>query len=201
MARWKYAVVAAAIAPALALAAIACDDDDDDTAQGETTASQQSIDTLQARVQRNEMLFAVISLGGLGLHDMDEALNDEQTIDSSFAPNTRTAIRLLALTDWDSEFAADAEEVEGHAVDLLQALEDEDIDAAGDAAAALHDTEHDLSNAVWAVLAADLPPDAGGVEQEDHGEETPGAGETPASGTPSGTGTPRGGTPTAAATP
>ncbi len=172
MFRIKHAVIAAALISIVAFGA-ACSDD----AKTESSASQSDIEALNARVERIDMMHAVIGLSKLGLHDMAVAL-EEGTIESSFAPNTRTAIRLLALTEWPDDLAADAETVRGHAVDLLKALQDEDVDAAAGAAAALHDSEHDFSNDAWAILAAGLPPDAGGVEAPDEGSETPEAGET-----------------------
>jgi hypothetical protein len=177
LARFKHALAAAALISALALAAFgaaACDDDN--SAQSENGASQQTVDQLTTTVQRNQMMTSIITLDSLGLHGIDETLA-EGTVESSFAPAARTAVRLLALTDWDSSVASDAETVHGHAVDLLVALEAEDVEAASAAATELHDGEHDLSHDVWAILAADLPPDAGGVEEE-HGDETPAAGET-----------------------
>lgn len=172
MFRIKHAVIAAALLSAMALAA-ACSDD----ANTDSSAQQSDIDALNARIERLDMMHAVIGLSKLGLHDMDESLA-AGTIESSFSSNTRTAIRLLALTEWPSDLAADADTVEGHAVDLLKALADEDVDAASDAATALHDGEHDFSDEVWAILAADLPADAGGVEAHDESGETPAAGET-----------------------
>lgn len=171
-------LVAATAVPALVLGAAACSDDDN-TAQSENTASQASIDDLSARVERNEMIFAVVSISKLGLHDMDETLNDAGTIEPSFAPNTRTAVRLLALTDW-GEFQAEADTVRGHAEDLMTALADEDVDAAAAAAADLHDSEHDFNTAVWNVVAKDLKPEFGGPQPEEREESgTPTAGETP----------------------
>jgi hypothetical protein len=167
-------LVALAAITVIAGVAVACGDDDADSS---SNTSQETIDAVNARMQRNEMLFAVVHMRTLGLHAMDESLA-EGTIESSFSGNTQTAVRLFALTDWDPSLAADAEELRGHAVDLLQALRDEDVDAAAAAAKALHDGEHDFSNEVWAILAADLPADAGGVEAHDDGGETPAAGET-----------------------
>jgi hypothetical protein len=179
MARFTHVVVAAALLAALAFGAAACDDEDAPPATGSSNASQESIDQLAARVQRNEMLFATIALSKLGLHAMDDALNaDAPAIDPSYSRNTREAVRLLALTNWDTSVEEDAAAVHDHAVELLAALSEEDIAAAGDAATALHEGEHDLSNDVWAIVAKDLPPDAGGVESHDEGAETPAAGET-----------------------
>lgn len=172
MFRFKYAVIAAALLSVMAIA-VACGDD----AETDSSAQQSDVEALNARVERVEMMHAVIGLSKLGLHDMDVALQ-EGTIESSFSGNTRTAIRLLALTEWSPEFEDDAAAVEGHAVDLLRALEDEDLDAASAAALELHDTEHDFSAAVWAVLAADLAPDAGGVESHGDGDDAPADSDT-----------------------
>jgi hypothetical protein len=175
----KNAVLAALFVSVVALAGAACNDD----ADSNSSASQAEITEVSNRIQRNEMLYALTTLSTLGLHAMDESLA-EGTIDSSFARNTRTAIRMFALTNWDATLQEDAETLRGHAVDLLAALNDEDVEAAADAAHELHEGEHDFSDAAWAIVAKDLPPDAGGVEE--HEEEpagTPGAEGTPSAST------------------
>jgi len=177
MTRLTYVLLSGALVLGLALAGAACTDDDG--AESNSNASQQSVDDISARVQRNEMMHAIIELDSLGLHDMDETLNGTGEIDPSFAPKARTAVRLLALTDWGSH-QADADAAHEQAVALLQALEDEDVEAAADAASGLHDLEHDLSAAVWNELAADLPPDAGGPQEHDGGSRTPEPGATEA---------------------
>ena len=181
--RWLLAVAAVSM---LGLTAAACDDDDG--AESGTNASQQAVDAVSARVQRNEQMFALVSLSKLELHGMDESLADGM-VETSFVPNTRAAVRLLALTDWDTSVDADATAVHEHAVALLKALEAEDLDAASNAAHELHEGAHDLDRAVWAIIAKDLPPDAGGPQPEDeesaetpaadHGAETPEAAATP----------------------
>lgn len=166
MPRRKAGLLLAAIVPVALLFAVACGDDADSS----DSASQSSIDELSARVQRNEQMAAVLEMNKLGLHDMDESLA-AGTIESSFAPNTRTAIRVLALTDWEDDFSEDAGIVQEHAVDLLKALEDEDIAGAARHAKELHELGHDFTDAVWAKLAADLPADAGGVAPHDDAAE------------------------------
>jgi hypothetical protein len=176
----KFALVALAVTSALALFAAACSDDDNKTASGSSTASQASVDDLAATVQQNAEMFALITIGAIPLHDMDETIA-AGTIDPKFVPNTRTTVRVLALTDWDSSLKADADTVHGHAVDLLKALEDGDVEAAKDPAHELHEGWHEFSDEAWAVVAKDLPPDAGGVApDEDEEETTPAAGTTPA---------------------
>ncbi len=195
MPRMKHALLIAALLSTLAVFGAACSDDDGPTAESSSTASQSSIDALAAKFASSEQRTSIISLDGLGLHAMSDSLA-AGTIDTSFAPKTRLAIRLLALTDWDASLQADAKTVHDHAVDLLAALADEDSPSAAEASELLHDTEHDFSESVWAILAKDLPADAGGVEEHD---------EDSASGTPAAEGgeghDEDGETPTAEATP
>jgi hypothetical protein len=179
LARLKYALIAAVLLPILGLAAVACDDDNSNSADGSSNASQQSVDELSLKVQRNEEMQALLTLSGLGLHGMDESLA-AGTIDTTFRGKARTAIRVLALTDWEQQFSGDAATLQGHATDLYKALGDEDVEKAATAAHELHEAEHDFDDAVWAVLAAELPADAGGVEEEHEADETPEAGSTPA---------------------
>jgi hypothetical protein len=167
----KRALLTTCAIGALALSAAACNDDGDD-AESNDNASQESIDALALRVERNEQLFALTAMGQLGLHDMDEGLNDTGTIESSYTPNTRRAVRLLALTDW-GQFQDDAEDLRAHAETLLTALQDEDIEAAKDAAHELHEGEHEFSRAVMNELVKDLDPDLGGPEIEEESSETP----------------------------
>lgn len=160
MAARKHAMMFAAILLGVAIAATACSTGT--TTTSTSNASQTSVDQLAARTQRNEMLFAVVNVSALPLHEMSVSLNGGK-VDPTFVPMTRTTIRLLALTNWDTTLKGDADKVRGHAVDLLKALEDGNLDAAKDPADKLHDGYHDFSGKVWEVVAKDLPPDAGGV--------------------------------------
>jgi hypothetical protein len=178
MATLKRAIVLAALAAVVAVVGTACDDDNG--AQSENSTQQADVDTISARVQRNEMMFAIITLGNLGLHDIDETLNDTGVVDPEFAPSARAAVRLLALTDWAPDVQARADAAREEGVTLLKALEDEDVEAARPAATALHEEAHELDEEVWAILAADLAPDEGGVEEHED-EPTPAADGTPAS--------------------
>jgi hypothetical protein len=163
-----------------------------DNADSESSASQESVEQVMARVQRNEMITTLLTIGDIPLHDMDESIA-AGTIESNFIPDTREALRLLALTEWDSALADDAEAIRASAAELLAALRDGDVDAAAEPSAALHEGWHQFESDAWDVITADLPPGEGGPEPEedDHGEggmtptadETPGddhGGETPA---------------------
>jgi hypothetical protein len=171
-------VFVVALVAAAGLAAAGCSSDDTSKpASGSSTASQASVDDLNARIQRNEMMFALFNLSALPLHAMDESIA-AGTIETTYVPNARSAVRLLALTNWDSTLKAEAEIIRGHAVDLLKALDDGNVDAAKDPAHELHEGYHDFSDKAWAIVAKDLPPDAGGVPAHDDGEATPASGAT-----------------------
>jgi hypothetical protein len=164
---------------ALAVGAAACNDDGDD-AESNSTASQESIDALSATVTENEQFSSLLAFGTLGLHAMDEDLNETSVIESNYAPNTTKLIRILALTDW-GQFQDDAEDLRAHAEALLTALHDEDIETAKTEATAVHDGEHDFNKLVMNELVKDLDPELGGPDLEEHGggSATPGADETP----------------------
>ncbi len=169
-----------AIVAVTSVVAAACGDDTKN-ADSSSTASQASVEQLSARVQRNEMLFASVTIGALPLHAMDESLA-EGTAESTFVPAARSAVRIFALTDWDPSLKTEADTLHGHAVDLLKALDAGDVDAAKDPAHELHEGYHDFSDKVWAIVTKDLPPDAGGVSPHDEEAATPAAGTTPNSG-------------------
>jgi hypothetical protein len=179
-------VIAGLLIACLAVAAVACGDDD---AESQNNASQGAVDDIAARVQRNEMMVYVLTIGDAGLHGMDEGLGDSGVIEDNYVPNTRKAIRLLALTDWPDGLRATADELRATAVELLRTLQDGDAEAAAPLAAELHEGEHDFNAEVSEVLFGDLPADAGGVEEHDdqasespEASGSPDAGATPAEG-------------------
>jgi hypothetical protein len=166
-------------APAIAFAAVACSDD----ATSENSAQQSDVDSLSAQIQDNEVLFALKAVGDLHLHDLDEGIN-AGTIEDDYLPRARTVIRYFGLTDWPADLEADAEGVEEAAIQLVQALDDGDAEAAKAPATLLHDRWHDFEGPAWAEIGGDLPPEAGIDDTHDSGgSTTPGAGESPAADT------------------
>jgi hypothetical protein len=161
---------------ALAVGAAACRDDDADS---ESSAQQGDVDALTARVQRNEVLLALKTLGDLPLHDMDESIQGGEVGDR-FLPNARTAVRYLAITDWPDSLDADASALQGHAAALVRALDDGDVEAAKEPATELHEGWHDFSSAAWLEIGEGLPEEAGVEPHEEEG--TPEADGTAAPG-------------------
>ena len=167
----KHALVAALAIPALALAAAACNDDADSS----SSASQQAVEETNARIQRNEMIWATRELDSLPLHDLNEALDDlEANVPSDAIPTLRNAARILYVTNWDATLKADADAIHEHAVATIGALEANDREATADHMTELHEGWHDFSVTAWDHLAPDAVPEGAG---DDHGgETTPGTG-------------------------
>ena len=172
-------------AVAVLATAAACGDD----ADSNSSAQQSDIDTINATIQDNEVLFAIKAIGDLPLHDMDVAI-DAGTVEDDFLPIARDAVRYVAITDWPSALEEDAQAIEDAAVALVAALDEGDTEAAKQPATDLHELWHDFEDKAWAEIGEDLPPEAGiggthesGGEDEtpvseDHDEETPAAGGT-----------------------
>jgi hypothetical protein len=161
----KRATFIIAIVGVASILATACGSDTKN-ADSSSTASQASIEQLSARVQRNEMLFASVTLSSIPLHAIDESIAEGKA-ETTFVPTVRSVVRIFALTDWDASLKAEAEQIHGHAVDLLKALSDGDLAAAKDPSRELHEGYHQFADKVWAIVAKDLPADAGGVSQHD----------------------------------
>ena len=147
----RRAIVPSLVAAA-AIAFAACSDNNADTS---STAQQSDVDTITARVQRNEMMFALVEIRVPVLHEMSETIA-AGTIETTFVPITREALRLFALTDWGS-LQAQADELTKSADSLLTALRDNDVEAAKEPAASLHEGWHDFSVAAWEEVEKGTP--------------------------------------------
>lgn len=174
MKRLSTAALVAAAALLLAAAAAACSDND---AKSQSSASQASIDQLTARVQRNEMLNAVIVITGLPEHEMDSALQGGK-IDNKYVPTARMLVRLAALTDWTPDLAPGAQKMHDECLTLLTALDDgKDAGTIKPLSQSCHEEWHMFTDEAWDVVTKGLPSDAGGP----HATATPGGATTPPS--------------------
>jgi hypothetical protein len=169
---WRYAAAAAALSVAAIVGAAACGGDDD--AESGSSASQQAVDELTVRVQRNEMVTAVLAIGGLPLHDIDEAVQ-EGPIPSNAVPSMRTLARLTGITEWNSELGAAADQIHADALAFIEAAEADDMEEAKRLSTAVHEGVHQFTTDAWPVLAPGIA-EAGG----EHAAETPAAEGTPA---------------------
>lgn len=178
MAVSRRAITILAIATAVAFVAgfggAACGGSDAKSDSGVTPAR---FDELAARVQRNQMLNAVLVVAGLPLHQMDESAQGGK-IDNKYLPTVRTLVRVTALTDWSPELHDRVTKLHDDAVKVLQALDaGNDVTAVKPLSQAAHEDWHTFIDAAWDVVAKDLPADAGGPrgnnEQDSSGNESP----------------------------
>ena len=144
-------------------------------ATSSTSASQASVDDLAARVQRDEMLNAWVTISAMPLHDLDVSLQSGK-IEGKYVPTLRTLIRLLALTNWTSELTQFTAKMRTDAVALYQALNaGKDPADVKDLSTAVHKDGDAFSSVVGDVIARDLPADAGGPQPK----ATPSTAATP----------------------
>jgi len=163
-----------AAAAAVVVAAAACGGND---AKSESSASQGGIDQLASRVQRNEMLNAVIVISGLPEHEMDSAAQSGK-IDNKYVPTARMLVRMTALTDWSRDLAPGAKNMHDECLILLTALDaGKDAGAIKPLSQSCHEEWHMFTDEAWNVVAKELPSDAGGPRAT----STPGSATTPSS--------------------
>lgn len=170
MPRFRHITLAAIAVPTLLFGAIACSDGN--KAESDSTASAQNVDEINARIQRNEMITALLGIAALPLHDIDETIAAGDELPGNAIPSMRTVIRLTSLTNWDAGLKAAADAIHEDAQAFITAAESDDHAALAEQATAVHDGWHDFSGEAWEVVA----PGTG----EDHSDsETPQAEETP----------------------
>lgn len=175
MPRFRHTLLAALAVPVILLGAAACSGDDN-TAESDSSASAQTVDEINARVQRNEMVTALLGIDALPLHDIDETVGAGEEIPGNAIPSMRTLIRLISITDWDSGLQADADAIKAAAEDFITAAESDDHGGVAEAATSVHDLWHDFSDPTWEVVAPGAAPESEGGHSS---SETPAAGETP----------------------
>jgi hypothetical protein len=134
------------------------------TVSSSTAASQGSIDELTARVQRDEMLNAWVTISAMPLHDLDATLQGGK-IDGKYVPTLRTLIRVLALTGWSSDVQQFTTKMHDDAVALFQALNaGKEASAIKDLSSAVHQDGDAFGSVVGSSVARGLPADAGGPQ-------------------------------------
>jgi hypothetical protein len=159
-------MIAAIAAPALLLGAVACSDDN--AADSGSSASARSVDEINARIQRNEMITALLGIGALPLHEIEEELAGGGEIPNDAVPSMRTLIRLASLTNWHPDLQAGADKLHEAAERFIEAAETGNRGGATGQAINVHNGWHDFSEEAWDLVA----PGAGG-EHADNDDEAP----------------------------
>lgn len=139
-----------AVAGAILLAS--CGGDDDNESGGNSHGSAEAV------------LTAILYLDSAGLHDIDDAINDDGEIPANARTIARKAETVTRLTAWPEELQASANTLADVFAEMAAALEGDapDLAAAGEAAARAHDVEHDFSGEVWEYLYTEAGVEGGG---------------------------------------
>lgn len=131
------------------------------TAQVE--ALQAQVAALEASIQINQVNNAVYQLDLVGLHALDERLNDSGEIQSSDSSRVGAIARLLSTVHWPEALASDAASLTLTLQDLAAALSAEDLETSAELAIVAHGDQHALSHAAEHWITS-------GGEHADHGD-------------------------------
>jgi hypothetical protein len=155
-------VLLASLAALISTFGAACGGSSTKTANGATSVSQQSVDQLTTRVQRDEMLNAWVAISNLPVHDLDVTLQGGK-IDGKYVPTLRTLIRLLALTEFTPAVQPAAMQLHDDAVSLSTAMNSGQEPARLQSMSTTVHNEYDkFAPALGNEVAKDLPANAGG---------------------------------------
>jgi hypothetical protein len=147
----SWAVAGIALAALVALGAAACGDDDGGGSQ------------------HAEAISAITILDKAGLHDIDEAINEDKEVPPTARTTALHMQALVNLTDWPGDFDDDARALEKTFADLAASLDSDnpDLGKAGTLAKQAHDQEHELSHNLWAWLQDEAGIEASGGDAEE----------------------------------
>jgi hypothetical protein len=117
----------------------------------EATQTSSGQESQAGAAGEQEQVFQVATtlylLDTAGFHEMDESINQENTIQPEFPGTVERARRMVALTAWPEELHENATAL-GDTLDAYAAaLADDDLDAAKPLATQAHEQQHDLSHA------------------------------------------------------
>jgi hypothetical protein len=107
------------------------------------------------------ILNAVNIMDNAGLHEMDEAINDDKEIPANARTTAQQLQAITNLTEWPDELESQAEALAAIFGEFAAAIEGDspDIVKAAEASKRAHDAQHDFSHEVWKYLY-----EKGGVE-------------------------------------
>lgn len=98
-----------------------------------------------------------------GFHGMDEAINGDEGIQSSYAGTVTRVARVLSVTPWPADLAEEAMTFQATLVEFEEALANDDVEAAKPLATRVHEEQHDFSHNIGAWINTQM-----GVEGGEH---------------------------------
>lgn len=128
-----------------------------DSLAARITALEAEVAALSAPASgTNEVVTAIYLLDNAGLHDLDDRLNGDGTIEASDSGRVARVARLLTAVTWPDGLATTAMSTTVTLTELAAALADDDRETAAALATTAHDLGHELSHAMehWLDEAA-----------------------------------------------
>jgi hypothetical protein len=109
-----------------------------------------------------DLVVAQFVMDTAGFHDMDEALNESQTVDPAYLRSVTRVRKIVSQTTWPEELHEQAEALADVLARFATALEADDGAAAAELAAEVHTVQHDFSAAIDGWLGEDTGHGHGG---------------------------------------
>ena len=145
----------------------ACGSSEDKTARDGVNALQTQVAQANAAQQNSAMVATLQAIAAAGLHDIDEAANENNEIVAGAASPVQRAIFAVAAVQWPADLQASAQEVQEALEALHEALGTDDVEQVKGPATEAHEATHEFTEGVDAALAASL-----GLPTEEHEDET-----------------------------
>src|SRR5690625_5111228 len=120
-----------------------------------TTDAEENNEVADTKAQ---MMIANYIISEQGVHKMDEQIAKGE-LDESFLRNVQNAKSIAESITWDSSLDEIISTFNNDINDLEQALIANDVEQAKEPAAALHESQHDLDNAVSQLVKTMAGPD------------------------------------------
>lgn len=124
-------------------------------------ALEREVAELQEASARAHVAAVTYQLDSVGFHDLSVQLAAGQMVAGALGPVRRARIAAQAIS-WPHELEEMNEKLVAQLLVLEEALRTEDPAKAAGPAEAVHELEHDLSNAVYAWLVGAAPTDGHG---------------------------------------
>lgn len=160
LARGKIIAAALLAVAALTVAFVACDDDEENGSDGDVSAQLEEIQEALATVQ---LVAALDSLDGTGVHGFDETTIQAESLDdvpAGYVADVRKISAVVESTGWPGDMQDEVDEILTQAEALEAALTGDDLAAMKDASPRFHAAWHSLREVGYRELGGQAPAPA-----------------------------------------
>ena len=156
-------IIAAALlaAAVLTIGFVACDDDEDDGGGNRDVSAQ--LEEIREALASVQLVAALDSLDGAGIHGFDETTIQAETVDdvpAGYVADVRKIRSVVEATDWPEDLHDERDEILAQADALEAALTGDDLGAMKDASPRFHAAWHSLREVGYKELGGQAPAPA-----------------------------------------